>query len=717
MYIPATPDTVPAPPEYLAGEYDFEADLVKLRWEGPKDYGDSKINSCIEENGIYQEVACVDSEQLSFADGDVLENNEYFYRVFALNDNGLSEPSSQVKIFTKCLVELPDPPEGPLHITCTTSRSCSLSWRQPISGPVEGYSVWKRRQDSDKWNRVMTVEGDVQECTVPNLDNHYRYNFKIHSENRAGSSLVALKTASLVHLKTGTRKPNAPRGPLIPTVTGPASMYVEWGPCENDGGAPLRGYTIWIREIEQRIWIEVLTVQNQASAIMVGNVAADVSIFTVRDLLEGHEYLVRVAAFNELGVGPPLLVESPVAIIRPAGVVVPPSAPLGPVTVKNLSPTSMMVSWKAPLENGGGPIEAYIIEQREILEADVVKSHHETDGPDTFLVVDGLTTGHYYCFRVYAVNESGVGEALVGKVPARAKAASVRPPQPDAPTVDICSSKPRSVVVTWPSIEGDVTCYLVERSRLDEEDWQLVSPPADFLDTTLVCGGLFPGIEYVFRVSAENEHGVGRPSRISQPITVTAGNIREPGFTRDLQDKTALVGDLIQFDVEYYGEPDPEIIWMRDGTPLESSGRFEVLSVEGASTLRISPVMMEDEGGLACQASNQVGQARSNATLSVHARPEILPAVRYTQGLCFDAGDSLSIQLPYVGSPKPTAVWLLNGTPLDLSREGTTVCFDCGNAILEIEDVDRNLQGVYTLKIDNQYGTAKVDVLVTVTGK
>lgn len=68
---------------------------------------------------------------------------------------------------------------------------------------------------------------------------------------------MALKTASLVNLKTGTRKPNAPRGPLVPTVTGPSSMYVEWGPCENDGGAPLQGYAIWIREVTRRIWIEV----------------------------------------------------------------------------------------------------------------------------------------------------------------------------------------------------------------------------------------------------------------------------------------------------------------------------------------------------------------------------------------------------------------------------------------------------------------------------
>lgn len=50
-----------------------------------------------------------------------------------------------------------------------------------------------------------------------------------------------------------------------------------------------------------------------------GATEADVCIFTVRDLLEGHEYFVRIAAFNELGTGPPLVLDVPVAIIRPEG--------------------------------------------------------------------------------------------------------------------------------------------------------------------------------------------------------------------------------------------------------------------------------------------------------------------------------------------------------------------------------------------------------------
>lgn len=51
---------------------------------------------------------------------------------------------------------------------------------------------------------------------------------------------------------------------------------------------------------------------------------------------------------------------------------------------------------------------------------------------------------------------------------------------------------------------------------------------------------------------------------------------------------------------------------------MQSDGRFEVLSVEGASSLRISPVMMEDEGGVACEANNTAGRSRTDAKLWVH---------------------------------------------------------------------------------------------------
>lgn len=49
-------------------------------------------------------------------------------------------------------------------------------------------------------------------------------------------------------------------------------MDVEWGVPETDGGSPLTGYTIAIKDVKKTMWMEV------------GRVEADIQKLTVRDL-------------------------------------------------------------------------------------------------------------------------------------------------------------------------------------------------------------------------------------------------------------------------------------------------------------------------------------------------------------------------------------------------------------------------------------------------
>lgn len=74
---------------------------------------------------------------------------------------------------------------------------------------------------------------------------------------------------------------------------------VEWGIPESDGGAPLEGYNIVVRDIRKTMWIEVgrTTVENQS--------------FNIKDLQEDHEYIVRILARNEIGLSDPLESEEP----------------------------------------------------------------------------------------------------------------------------------------------------------------------------------------------------------------------------------------------------------------------------------------------------------------------------------------------------------------------------------------------------------------------
>ena len=69
------------------------------------------------------------------------------------------------------------------------------------------------------------------------------------------------------------------------------------------------------------------------------------------------------------------------------------------------------LNWDAPVNDGGAPIEYYIVESKEQYSSNWVKCF-KSDGPVLEgKVTDGLTEGKGYQFRVKAVNKAGPGEA------------------------------------------------------------------------------------------------------------------------------------------------------------------------------------------------------------------------------------------------------------------------------------------------------------------
>lgn len=89
------------------------------------------------------------------------------------------------------------------------------------------------------------------------------------------------------------------------------TMVIEWGRPESDGGAPLEGYKIAIRDAKKTMWMEV------------GRVSADIQKLNIRDLQENHEYLVRIFARNEIGFSDHLESEEPFNIVPSSGTISP----------------------------------------------------------------------------------------------------------------------------------------------------------------------------------------------------------------------------------------------------------------------------------------------------------------------------------------------------------------------------------------------------------
>ena len=66
--------------------------------------------------------------------------------------------------------------------------------------------------------------------------------------------------------------PSPPTAPLEISCITPHSIMVEWGAPESDGGAPLEGYKVAVRDAKRQMWMEV------------GRVKADVQKLQVKDL-------------------------------------------------------------------------------------------------------------------------------------------------------------------------------------------------------------------------------------------------------------------------------------------------------------------------------------------------------------------------------------------------------------------------------------------------
>ncbi|XP_064474530.1 titin homolog isoform X2 [Ornithodoros turicata] len=597
----------------------------------------------------------------------------------------------------------------PPSIEVTTARSVTLRWTCPDLGFIQvlSFIIEKKDQTDADWVPVAVVDTQVTSYVIENLDLRINHWFRVLARSTVGlrSVLQSAGPVRVIPQDNHVNRPGPPTTPLLVVVTGPFSMDVKWGVPDSDGGCPVLGYIVALKESSRTLWMEVC------------HVFAPAVKTHIRDLQEGHEYLVRIYAWNDVGVSDPLETPEPTKIVRPTGVVIPPSAPVGPLIVEAVTDNSVCLTWKEPELDGGGTIRNYLIEYRDVSASEIVKSSVRTPDCSTRFTVPDLKGRHFYVFRVCAENEAGTGDALVLKKPIRVQLTPVKPPAPGTPTVTVHPSMPDACIVTWTAPCPDVICYVVERCDLIADIWIMVGQEKD---TTFICENLVPGLEYSFRVSAENDAGMGMASPPSLPIVITrkVASMTAPHFTRELSDCTVLVDNDAKFDCEFTGIPTPEITWYKGGQEIFETRRAEIDISNSSSTLVLRKIRLEDRGKVECQALNNAGLSISHARLEVHAPPKIIASSSYRDGLMFDCGETVRIKLSYTGFPPPAFVWSRDGKPVTFDASTTQILDrDDQTVHLKIVDVDKRQGGTYSIEATNQHGRDDFSVKVTVTGE
>jgi hypothetical protein len=301
----------PSPPRGPANVSWKTQDTLVLQWVTPETDGGAKITEYIVER---KEVGKKSWKQVGTSIQTTIEikglkkDSSYNFRVIAKNAVGCGEPFIIEETFTAAKANIPKSLPGSPSVTVSdvTSRSVTLQWNPPSdTGGVHltGYIIEKRVSTTETWERVVTVETSVREFTIENLKAKTEFYFRVSAENEVGVGEATI--TQKVSLQTHARPPSPPTAPLEIVPIGPHSLSVEWGAPESDGGAPLEGYKIAVRDARRQMWMEV------------GRVGAEIQRSKVQDLAEGHEYFIRIFAKNEVGFSDPLENEEPFKVVRP----------------------------------------------------------------------------------------------------------------------------------------------------------------------------------------------------------------------------------------------------------------------------------------------------------------------------------------------------------------------------------------------------------------
>lgn len=228
----------------------------------------------------------------------------------------------------------------------------------------------------------------------------------------------------------------------------------------------------------------------------------------------------------------------------------------------NLSPLAAQVNWTPPEDDGGVPLQKYIIEARPEKGGKWEKVA-EADPDDTAAIIKNLKPDEKYKFRVRAVNKNDeVGEPAetdVCYVPP-----NVKPPdQAGKPEITDFDEKSVKLKFKPPRSDGGapVTHYIIEAKdkSLPSAGWREIAV-TDSPKPEAEVEGLREGQTLQFRVRAVNDAGVGEAGEPSEAHLVRPKNA-PPQILRESLKKEIRVelSSSLRIDVEYKGEPEPSV--------------------------------------------------------------------------------------------------------------------------------------------------------------
>lgn len=309
------------------------------------------------------------------------------------------------------------------------------------------------------------------------------YRFKVSSMNRNGESAQSAESKFLA-----ADFPAAPSQPYLIQSTS-VQVTFGWYPPSDNGGGQIIGYQVYFKK----------RTQDESLWTLIGATDLNTLTYTHTGLTGTEDVQYKVRAISTRGEGSFSIRATFILAAIPTTTV--------PVKVSSTR-SSILVSW-ALVSDGGSPVLGYLLYQLNVTTGGEYLVYNGSSIPTiTSFNSSGLFPGHYYQYRVRALNR--VGNGPLSAFSPQIRAAQV-PARPEAPIY--LRSTATSITIGWQDVDDNggslITSYkvYVDTGDVDVNTFNFVHSTLDLeytLDNTVLTQYI-AGEKYRFRVTAVND--------------------------------------------------------------------------------------------------------------------------------------------------------------------------------------------------------------------
>jgi hypothetical protein len=489
----ASAAVVSSPPTSVAGSYIPGSNSVEVSWVAPTDNGGAAVTSYTATASPGGLSCSTNAPSTSCTISGLTYGDTYTFSATATNaagQSGSSVPSAPINV-----VGPPGAPTSAVGSYIPGTTYVVVSWVAPTNNggsAITNYTVTTSPGGA-------TCTSSSTSCTITGLSVGQTYTFSVVAANIYGSGPSSgVSPPVTITAPTGVG-PSAPTGVTATAIPGTESVTVYWSAANPNGGT-ITGYT--------------------ATASPGGqNCSTTGALFcTITGLTQGQTYTFSVVAYGTNGTSSP---SSPSAPVTVGGAVTgAPNPPTNAAVTYTTGASTAVVSWTAPVSNGGSAITGYEVYS-------VPGGAGCVTSGALSCTISSLVSGTTYSFYVEATNANGPSapsNETTSITPVFGSTGGT-PPVPTEVGV-VYRTGTTQVTVNWNASAGAV-------------GYVATSTPGGLTctattATTCVIKGLHQGGHYTFSVTAKGGSSNSVPSPQSSPAThvVTVPDITRSASAR-----------------------------------------------------------------------------------------------------------------------------------------------------------------------------------------